>query len=382
MLEKIIYLLDALLGFITIILIGFRYKTNRNTNLYFILFLFLSSFRFLAHGLDEIKLFRYYQKQIDLSFIITSWSLLYLYFRNLVNNSSHIKTKDLLHLILPLILFIFYCNEAHFNNKTFVVGRKIGFIIIVLLSVGYLIYIYKLLKNNVWKRKSDVLVINNQNKIIKQWTQFLFILFALMLIRFLINLLLNPSIIWYINQNNFLWMGGLIWIVMYAKILYSPDFLYGYDLFQNKLKEYKKNNIIFDNIWTFNTAKQIVNIQDNLLKEKITPNIENYILNIEHLALNTNLFFTKNFDTTHLAQKMIIPKSHVLYVFKYHTIISFNDFKKIIRIQKTIQLMEDGFLNNNTMEALAVQTGFTSYSAFFKSFKSISGMSPQEYNKS
>ena len=382
MFEKIIYLLAALLGFITIILIGFRFKTNRNTNIYFLLFLFFSSIRFLAYGFIEFKVFSFYVKEIELCFLLTSWPLLYLYFRNLVNNSSQIKRKDLVHLVVPFILLLFFWFKYLFTYNTFIIGGKIGFIIAVLSSIVYFIFIYKLLKNNVWKRTSDILIINNHIKIIRHWTQLFFILFSLMLFRFLINLMLNPVNLWYRNQNHFLWVGALIWIVLYSIILYSPDFLYGYDVFQNKIKEYKKHKIIFDNIWTFETAKQVVNIQDTVLKEKITPNIESNIVEIEHLALNTNLFFSENFDISFLANNLKIPKSHILYIFKYHSKISFTDFKKIIRIQKTLLLIEEGYLKNNTMESLASQTGFASYSAFFKSFKSITGMSPQEYNRS
>jgi AraC-like DNA-binding protein len=202
-----------------------------------------------------------------------------------------------------------------------------------------------------------------------------------MLLRFLISLTLGNVTYWYINQNKFLWLGALIWVVLYVKILYSPDFLYGYEVFQNKIREYKKHNIIFDNIWIINTPKPVTNIQDTVLKEKIASQIENYILAIEYLALNTNLFFAENFKTMDLALKLIIPKSHVLYIFKYHAAISFADFKKIIRIQKTILLMEEGYLKTNTMDSLALETGFTSYSSFFKSFKSITGLSPYEYCK-
>jgi len=200
-------------------------------------------------------------------------------------------------------------------------------------------------------------------------------------VRFLINLMLNKNEFWYVNQNNFLWVGALIWLVLYAKILYSPEFLYGYDVFQNKIKEYKKHNIIFDNIWLIDTSQELSCVQDTVLKEKIAPHIENYVLSIEHLAVNTNLFLSHALKKQDLAKKLNIPQSHLGYIFKYHASINFADFKKIIRIQKTILLIEEGFLNDNTMEALAVQTGFTSYSSFFKSFKSITGMSPQEYIK-
>ncbi len=382
MLEKIIYLLTALLGFMTLFLIGFRFKTNRHTNLYFTVILFLSSCRFLAHGLIDGIALLHYKKQIDGIFFLTIWPLIYLYFKDLINNQTALKRKNLLHFIVPFVIFVLYCTEEYITEDAFVIGFKIAFIVVIVLNIVYAIASYKLLKEKVWKRNSDILLINQQNNIIKQWTQLLFSLFTVMLVRFLINLAVNNPDRWYVNQNNFLWVGALIWMSLYVKILYSPEFLYGYDVFQNKIKEYKKHSIIFDNIWIFDTYKEVINIQDKILKDKIDSVIEGYVSDIEHVALKTNCFFDENFKTADLANKLNIPKSHVLYVFKYHAVISFSDFKKIVRIQKTILLIEQGYLKSNTLESLASKTGFSSYSAFFKSFKSITGMSPQEYNRS
>ena len=379
MLERTVYLLTALLGFITLLLIGFRFKTNRHTNLYFIVFLLLSNVRFLAHALiDEIPLTDYI-KLIDVSFSLFAWPLLYLYFKKIINNHTNLKGYNLLHFVAPILLFLLVCFKKQFTKEALEIGNKIGFVLAIVLNITYSIITYKLLRNNVWKRKSEIVVINQQNKIIKQWTQSLFALFIIMLIRFFINLAMNKTTDWYVNQNNFLWVGALIWIVLYIKILYSPEFLYGHDVFQNKIKEYKSHAIIFDNIWILNTVKEVTNIQDTVLKEKMIPNIEKHVLDIEHLALNTNLFFTENFDTRNLANKLGIPKSYLLYIFKYHANISFNDFRKIIRIQKTILLIEDGYLKKDTLESLASVAGFSSYSSFFKSFKSITGVSPKEY---
>jgi AraC-like DNA-binding protein len=382
MFEKTIYLLTALLGFITLLLIGFRYKTNRHSNLYFIVFLLLSNFRFLAHGLiDELPIADY-TKQIDASLSVIAWPLLYLYFKKIVNSQCNLKGYNLLHFVLPILLFLLVCFKHRFTNVAFEIGKEIVLVFAILLNISYSIVTYKLLSQNVWKRKSNIEVINQQNKIVKQWTQILFGLFSLMLIRYILNLAVNKTTDWYVNQNNFLWMGAIIWIVMYIKILYSPEFLYGHDVFQNKIKEYKKHAVIFDNIWIFKTVKDVTNLQDMVLKEKMEYNIEKYVLSIEHIALNTNLFFTENFDTRNLANKIGIPKSYLLYIFKYHASISFNDFRKIIRIQKTILLIEDGYLKKDTLESLASVAGFTSYSSFFKSFKSITGLSPQEFIRS
>ena len=382
MLEQIIYLLTALLGFITLLLIGFRYKTNKQSNFYFIVFLFLSSLRFLSYALiDFVPFLLPIHKLIELAFTLPAWPLLYLYFKKLADNSPVFKRMELLHLVIPSLTFLLFCLKPYFTAEAFVTGVKIGFIVAILLNVSYCFASYSLLKNKVWKRSSDILVVNQQNTIIKQWTKFLYVLLILILIRFFITLALNNGNFWLGNQNSSLWISALIWIGLYAKILYSPEFLYGYDLIQSKIKEYHKHNIIFDNIWTIQTTKQVVNLQDLVLKEKMASKTASYIVSIEHLALYTNLFLSENFRTIDLANKLNIPKSHILYLFKYHASISFADFKKIIRIQKSIGLIEEGYLNSNTMESLALITGFTSYSSFFKSFKSILGVSPQEYRR-
>ena len=134
-----------------------------------------------------------------------------------------------------------------------------------------------------------------------------------------------------------------------------------------------------DKRWILESPKELVNLQDSFLKEKIAPNLEKYILRIENLATNTDCFLTENFTTENFADEMAIPRSYLKYIFKYHCMVSFNDYRKVIRIQKAKQLIEDGFLKKNTMESLALETGFASYSSFFKNFKTITSVSPQEY---
>lgn len=381
MLEKLIFVFTALLGFITIFIIGFRFKTNRHINFYLILFFFLGSLRFLIHGLSELlPAQNNFQILIDLFFFIILWPLLYLYFSNLVNDYNDIKIKELRHIIMPPIVFLFFFGiKQYLTNEAFVLGGKIIFILAIASNIGYAIASYKLLQNKVWKRNSAIIIINQQNKIIKQWTKILFIVFALMFLRFLISILVVKNGFWYIAQNNFMWVSCIIWIALYLKILYSPEFLYGYEKFQNKIKEYKKHNIIFNNIWIMEPSKSVTNLHDTVLKEKIDPQIENYILAIEYQAVNTDLFITPILGIENLAYKLNIPKSHLLYIFKYHASISFSEFKKIIRIQKTILLINDGYLNTNTIESLALKVGFSSYSPFFTSFKLIAGISPHEY---
>jgi AraC-like DNA-binding protein len=42
-------------------------------------------------------------------------------------------------------------------------------------------------------------------------------------------------------------------------------------------------------------------------------------------------------------------------------------------------MIESGFLAKNTIESLAKDVGFASYSPFYKAFKKIHGIGPTEY---
>ena len=82
-----------------------------------------------------------------------------------------------------------------------------------------------------------------------------------------------------------------------------------------------------------------------------------------------------------LASKLNIPKSHISYIFKYHSTISFSEYKKVIRIRDAMKHIELNYLKNNTLDSLSKKVGFTSYNPFFTSFKEVSGVSPLEYCK-
>jgi len=145
------------------------------------------------------------------------------------------------------------------------------------------------------------------------------------------------------------------------------------------IEEKMKNNIILDKIWIKKSLQKITNIKDLKLTEKINPCLDSYIHRIEEISFYGKYFRNSEKSIEDLAKELNIPASHIFYLFKYHSKESFTDFKKIVRIEDAVELCSSGFLQKNTLDALATEVGFTSYSSFFTSFKSILGVSPQEY---
>jgi AraC-like DNA-binding protein len=380
MYTEIIYLVSALLGFLIIFLISNHYKTNRYTNVYLIGIFLLSSIRHLFNGLSKISIDINFLKEIDLFFFVCVTTLSYLYFTNLIRNRSHLIKKDLYRLFIPILLFVII--SACLNYFPNSIGFKFILVFFVVLNVYYAVKLYFILRKFVWVRNSDILLINKQNIVIKTWTLLFFSFFVFVFVNFsffFLELIFNDQQFWHNSKNIFLLIDAVLWIFIYFKILLTPELLYGYEIFQNKLNDYNSHKMSFDNIWIMDNSVPVTNVQDAVLKEKILSQLESYIVEIENKALNTSVFFTIGFNVADLANYLNIPKSHLIYVFKYHSNISFIDFKKIIRIQKSTLLISEGYLKVNTFESLAAEVGFSTYSAFFKSFKSIIGVSPQEY---
>jgi AraC-like DNA-binding protein len=178
------------------------------------------------------------------------------------------------------------------------------------------------------------------------------------------------------------WIAALIWLIILFKIIASPEILYGYDVLHKKINENRNENLVLNAIWIINPKIQIKNAQHLQLKKKMEPFILNYIEKIEKISIKDLAFRDPTITLTDLANKLNAPKSHVSYLFKYHATISFSEYKKAIRIQDAITLMNEDYLAENTLDYLSKKVGFPSYNTFFTSFKEITGVSPFEYGKS
>lgn len=373
----ILFLLTSLLGSI-IVVISLLYRNNIYVNTYLSLYFFLGSLRFLMFALNSVIINE--PNIADYAFTTLAWPLLFLYFKSLSYNKQVINLKsDLKHLVLPIFLFILVCFKSYLREDVVITLTKLGVPIVAIYTLGYCFWSYSLLKNNLWKKKSTFKPLQKKDIAIRKWSKFLFFLFTLILIRFLVNPIINQEFKFFSTNNNFLAFGALMWIVVYVKLLTSPEFLFGYEVFQDKINKYKIDFIVFDNQWNKTITDEITNKKDLVLKETINSKYIEYIETIEHISQNNKLFFKQGIKVTDLANKMKIPKSHVVFIFKYYSKINFTEFKRNIRIKKAIQLMQDGYLTSNIMESLSEEIGFSTYSSFFKNFKETTGISPLEY---
>ncbi|MEY4963246.1 MAG: hypothetical protein RLZZ323_565 [Bacteroidota bacterium] len=380
MIENLIVLFSGLVGFLTIFLILLRYKSNRITNVYLVITFLIVAVRMLSIAVFKIQKNSFIEEILhdynNLLIIIVPCS--YLYFENLIKDCKTIYFKNLIHLIIPtgfnIIDYLFdnqYLKIEHVNYYYY--------IFFTLYTLFYYILIYKILYKNVWNRKGEIEVVIKQNQLIKKWTIYLFSFLIIVGARVILILF------WEINNDNYAyatsyqWIPSVFWLILFFKIIVSPEILYGYNYLNAKINEHKKMNNATIAFWSKSPISQINNVQDNQLNEKIKNTIFQYMQEVDQFSFHNQSYRDAKFSLSDLANKLNIPKSHLSFLFKYHSKISFPEYKKIVRIYDGLELINAGYLTTNTYESLAKEIGFTSYNTFFISFKDVTGVSPQEF---
>ena len=140
-----------------------------------------------------------------------------------------------------------------------------------------------------------------------------------------------------------------------------------------------QNQVQVDNpIWIFN-LKHISNIQDKKLSDSIKERVLPYINDIENFVNKDYPFRSNKFSFSDLAKAINVPTSHLNYIFKYHAVVTFVEYRNYCRIKDAIELINQGSLDTLTLEGLAGKVGFSSYNSFFTAFKKQTLLAPKEY---
>jgi AraC-like DNA-binding protein len=184
----------------------------------------------------------------------------------------------------------------------------------------------------------------------------------------------------YSYGHSYIWISAIVWLIIFLRILIFPEILHGHSYLLYQINSEKLSETLVSSYWKIDAISKITNAQDLQLQQKINSMIISYMNEIDSYTVEPAFFKTPGFTIQDLANKLNIPKSHLAYLFKYHSTISFSDFKKRVRIKYALELLEKDYLKTNTFDSLAREIGFASYNTFFTSFKEIVGVAPHEYH--
>lgn len=368
----LLFILNGTLGLICTFLVALSFRSNRNVNIYLAILLLAASIRLILRGYieltDQTSLIKIFSNN---ELFLMGIPLPYLYFRNLILNQSIFKIKDLFHFFFPTLLIIE--SNSHLLGVFFHVDlNAVINSMVILILLYYNITILLILVKTLWRKKNPTEIKTEQEGLLRKWTLLLYISFNTIGIQLILNLILtgNTNLL----KDNYITL--IIWFIVFAMILASPSILTRY-VSKISRKNKKENNPM--SFFRLKPFFDITNPKDLKLSHKINIELDKYFLQIIHLIEAKDLFRQTNLTINELALKSKIPISHLNFIFKYHSEISFSDFKKVIRILDALALIEEGYLKTNTFETLSKKVGFNTYNSFYISFKEITGKAPQNF---
>jgi AraC-like DNA-binding protein len=363
MLLNLVSLLVGFLCLFVVVLMLFNPKSDRKTNVYLIIILFLAGVQRFVNGIEVLELsdVPLSPQKPTLSIFFLIIPVYYLFFLRLIRGTSNLKI-ELMHFILPVLLVVF---------DIFILRISLMYYFLVFSSF-YFLAIVKLLISFV-KFKKRSLLEKNAFRTIRTWT-FLMSIIAFSLVLFSNYFLFNEGEIG-INLNDFYRYSSLIWMVVLIYIFRNPVIIFGE---QNLIKNIQLNEPQDFLIWSRKPLRMIEE-KDSALGISISPKIERIILNIQKIQKSKQLLSNITLTPNNLSKELKIPRRHVDYIFKYHCHYSVNDFSNLVKVNYAVTLMNDGYLDKYTIASLGEKCLFNSRFTFSKNFKKFMGVSVSDY---
>jgi len=376
-----IFLFFIIIGFLVLtstIVMTIWFKTNRILNFYLICTTIILCLYLIVHGLNNCKLIEEWKCIWNINYfqvVLLLTPSAYLFFEKLISNYKYPEIKDLCYFVIPVIFF-YYLDSINF--KHFLFEKGLVFILFLLYTLFFCLKSYYILKKNVWNvgHHYDTL-----NPIVKNWADFIFKMILLVLCHFFIFFIsqffnLSKTFNLYLESSVL-----IVFLIGYFKVIFSPMLFYGSPQLERITNSTTVSTSYINKVWILEFNNRPKNPRDVQVSIRIQNNVSMYIEQIENIALVNYSFRKVDYSISGLSAELGLPKYYLEFIFKYHCKVTFNDYKKIVRIYDAVNLIDNGYLSSNTLDTLSRYVGFASYNPFLLNFKEIIGVSPFDYNK-
>jgi AraC-like DNA-binding protein len=381
----------TILGFIITFLILINLRTSNKANLYLFFFLLINNIYSLSHYAAIYSGDKHFIAVMLVHFTplyLLLGPFFYFYVRGLINDDASLSKKDIIHFVPAILILInispylffsvdqklIYATEVIknltniFNFKFLFLSPTLSFISRPIFAISYVIFSASLIyKKALNENYNDI-----QAKLIYRWLISLIGITALLYFAFLIF-----SIIGYttLNANEtadrgeyVLYATAIGLLLMNFSLLFFPNILYGlpqldYAIIKSRNKVMVPNEELKKEVKSFEISEDKLNL--------LTSKIDAYLLTKPYL----NIHFTLSV----MSAETDIPAHHLSYYLNEHLQINFNTWKNDLRINHVINLINSGYYESLTLDALSKQSGFGSRSSFINAFKIKTGLTPSEY---
>jgi len=359
-------------------------KRNTYFNVYILVIFFTNfihnGFTF-SYDLGWQNEFRDVPKPFNLLFLL-NLVLLYQYFRSMLHLDKRPLRYVLFSISIPILLLL--VNLMVFNIETDVqsataILRLINFPVIAMFIFYHVYLASKVIYSFFWGKPTSELWFANE-RWIRFWLLQLLIFCAVLglsvCLMFLYEVYSQKDFV----HQNIHHVRSLMALVFMIQLFLQPEILYGPKDISPMvpIAEAKQSKSMKPDFKWRTSPKEINNKQDIQLTLKFNAQIKDIIKKLESKTAMNLIVKNPDMNSTAFAEKLNIPRTYLQYFFKYHSDISFVHYRSKIRVHYAIEKMQDDFLSKNTMDALARESGFSSYNPFYAAFKMEMGSGPSE----
>jgi AraC-like DNA-binding protein len=318
--------------------------------------------------------------------------VLYLYVKKIINDDdTFLRKKELIH-VLPFIItiidlapYLFSSFQVKVEIVKLIADSPVNYKLVkhlflsdinatilrqsvhILYSVSGFIYVFKGVYQNVTTK--------THSKLIIRWLLMLLFIMTILFISILIGTLLEKfSPITNKNgeiESYFIYVSWFFRYALIITIFFFPSILYGMPNFKIAVPIADSDNTVTDSIIAANKKEYKSFTLDDTYLEYIDKSLREYMINSPYV--------NDKFGLSMVTGATQIPIHHLHIYFKEYLKSNFNAWKNEHKINYSKQLIDNNMLSSMTTEAIAVNSGFKSYSNYFTVFKSHTGMTPTEY---
>ncbi len=269
-----------------------------------------------------------WQRNIGISGIFITGPFLWFYGRALLNKNERFNTLNYLHLI-PFILFISFVTIIP-SNGSFESYWNYGLVVLHLAIYLFLSFRLLFLKRIETQRRVYI------------WYR---------------NILIGSICIWGFYLANFLnitpyYISGPIF---YTFLIYSFSYLF-----------LKRTNL---NLEKYESSKLDKKSSKELLE------------NVKRLFINGHMFLDSNITVNTVAVKLSVSSRDVSQAINENLNQNFYEFVNSYRIENAKQLLKNKKYENEKMQTIAFDSGFSNITSFNLAFKKITKLTPTEFRK-
>ncbi len=361
---NVVSLLVGFLCLFVVLLMLFNPKTNRKTNIYLLVILFVAGFQRFTNAIEILGFTTdtYSPLKIRLTFAFYIVPIYYLFFKRLIHGNGKLK-KELLHFILPTVLVLF---------DMLMVDYIFSYFLYLAYSVFYFGSIVMLVKELIQMKRLPMFE-KGSYKTIRTWALLMVTITFLLVI--LSNYFLFSETRPRMHLNIFYRISSLLWLVALFYMFRNPIIIFGEHHFLKNIQLNEPQEFL---VWNHKFLKAIEE-KDKIVYNTILKRIDSIILDIQILQKSVSILSKTTLTADTLAKELKIPRRHLELVFKYYCHYSINDFSNLVKVNYAVKLINEGYLNNYTVASLGEKCLFNSRYTFSKNFKKFIGISVSDF---